>query len=303
MHEIQLNDLDLNLLVALDALLSEEEVGRAAERTGVTPSAMSHTLRRLRTFFDDPLLVKGKGKMQKTPKAEALTAPLHKALLELQRAISSDVEFDAASSSQQFRIATNDYGDLILLPPLLSILSEEAPNIGLSAKPFDPRGSQLPLETGIVDLAITHPLKNAASIYQQTLFEDDFCCVMRNDHPAVDTQLDLDTYVALPHLRLAPRGDPSGPVDRALAKLEIERHVTLEIANFSSAPMIVAESNLVLTAPRRCVQEWARILPLQIYEAPFELPRFSIAMIWHERFQHHPAHQWLRRKLVEASAR
>ncbi|MAG31866.1 MAG: LysR family transcriptional regulator [Deltaproteobacteria bacterium] len=301
MHEIQLGALDLNLLVALDALFSEEEVGRAAQKIGVSASAMSHTLRRLRTFFDDPLLVKGKGKMQRTPKAEALAAPLHKALLELQRAISSDVEFDAASSSQQFNIATNDYGDLILLPPLLSIVTIEAAQIGLNAKSFDPRGPHLPLETGLIDLAIAHPLKQAAGIVQQTLFEDDFCCAVRRDHPSVGSRLDLDSYMALPHLRLAPRGEPSGPVDRALARLELERRVALGITNFSSAPMIVAESDLVLTAPRRCIEEWARLLPLDIYEPPFAVPPFSIAMIWHERFRHHPAHRWLREKVVQAS--
>ena len=91
-------------------------------------------------------------------------------------------------------------------------------------------------------------------------------------------------------------------MDRALAKQGVKRHIALRLSNFSSAPMIVAESDLVLTAPRRCIQAWARLLSLSIHEPPIALPRFSIAMIWHERYRHHPAHRWLREKVVQASA-
>jgi DNA-binding transcriptional LysR family regulator len=302
MKDIQLRKLDLNALVALDALLSEGEVGRAAERVGVSASAMSHTLRRLRDLFDDPLLVKGRGGMTPTPRAEALRTPLNRALLELQRAISIDPDFAPVSSTREFRVATNDYGDLILLPGLLAALSRSAPNVRLSASPLDPEASSLPLETGAVELAITHPLEKAPGIFQKTLFEDDFCCVARSDHPALRERLDRATYAELTHLRLAPRGPMRDPLEQALAREGVERRVGLVMSNFSSAPLIVAASDLLLTAPRRCVEAWARILPLRVLETPFETPRFSIAMVWHERFQHDSAHRWLRQQVAAVGA-
>ena len=122
-----MNDIDLNLLIALDTLLSVEEVGTAAARMGVTQSAMSHALRRLRQQFGDPLLVKGKGRMVKTAKAEALAKPLRRALLELQHALVVDATFAPKTSSRRMTIATNDYGDLILLPELIRLISRQAP--------------------------------------------------------------------------------------------------------------------------------------------------------------------------------
>lgn len=297
MHEIQLRKIDLNLLLALDALLTVGEVGLAAAKMGVTQSAMSHTLRRLRELFDDPLLIRGKGRMIRTPKAEAMSAPLRKALMELQQVIQLEADFDPETSRRRFSIATNDYGDVSLLPGLLALLSREAPAVTLKVSHFDPENSVAPLESGNIALALCHPLRQAADIHQQMLFDDDFCCITRQPLPGIGERIDLDTYLRHPHLRIAPRGEDRDPVDRALARHGMERRVALSIPNLSSAPMVVACSDLIFTAPRRCAQAWRQLLPIRIYESPLELPRFSIAMIWHERFQQDPAHRWLREKL------
>jgi len=263
---------------------------------------MSHTLRRLRDLFDDQLLIKGKGRMIKTPKAVAIAAPLKKALLELQQAVQIEAEFQPSSSRLRFNIATNDYGDLILLPRLLAVLSEKAPYIDVKASHFDPENSIAPLETGSIELALCHPLKRAAGIHQQILFDDDFCCVTRREMQGIGQHLDLDTYLTLSHLRIAPRDENRDPIDKALAKLAKARRIALSIPNFSSAPMVVAQSDLILTAPRRCAEAWKTLMPISIYETPLELPKFSIAMVWHERFQKNPAHQWLRENLRQICA-
>lgn len=302
MNEIQLRKLDLNLLIALDTLLSVEEVGLAAERMNLTQSAMSHALRRLREQFGDPLLVKGKGRMVRTAKAEALAGPLRKALLELQQALQVEPGFSPATSKQSFNIATNDYGDLIVLPWLMALLCEQAPGIDIKVSHFDPETSNAPLETGSIELALHHPLRRAAGIYQQTLFEDDFCCAVRKAHPGIGERLTLDAYLVLPHLRVALRRDRPDPVDRELARLGRARRIALSIPNLSSAPMLVATTDLILAAPRRCVLEWRKIMPIDIHELPLTLPGFKIAMIWHERFQNDPAHQWLRDVLRRTGA-
>jgi DNA-binding transcriptional LysR family regulator len=178
MNEIHLKDIDLNLLIALDTLLSVEEVGTAAARMGVTQSAMSHALRRLRQQFGDPLLVKGKGRMVKTAKAEALAKPLRRALLELQHALVVDATFAPKTSSRRMTIATNDYGDLILLPELIRLISRQAPGVGVRVAHFDPETSFAPIEAGEIELAICHPLEQASGIHQQVLFEV-YCCAVR----------------------------------------------------------------------------------------------------------------------------
>jgi DNA-binding transcriptional LysR family regulator len=297
MRDIHLRKLDLNLLVALDALLSVEEVSAAAAKMGITQSAMSHTLNRLREQFDDPLLIKGKGRMIKTPRADALAAPLRKALLELQQAIRSDVEFVPETSRLRFSIATNDYGDLILLPQLISLLSDQAPHIDVKVSHFDPENSITPLETGNIEIVLCHPIKNTIGIHQEVLLDDGFCCVTRKGHPGIPAQFDIEAYLSLPHLRIAPRGEHRDLMDKELARLGKERRVALSIPNLSSAPMLVASSDLILTAPRRCILAWQKNMPICIHEPPLQLPRFSIAMIWHERFQMDPAHQWLREKV------
>lgn len=246
MREINLRKLDLNLLVALDALLTAEEVSAAADKMCITQSAMSHTLNRLREQFGDPLLIKGKGRMIKTPRAEALTLPLRKALLELQHAIQTDVDFVPATSRLRFNIATNDYGDLILLPQLLAMLNAEAPHIDVRVSHYDPANSITPLESGLVDLALCLPIRQAPNIHQETLFDDGFCCVSRRDHAALKKGLDLDRFVSLPHLLLAPRGEQRDMVDRQLARLGRSRRIALSTPNLNSAPMIVARSELLL---------------------------------------------------------
>lgn len=297
MNEIHLKDIDLNLVLMLDALLSVEEVGTAASRMGVTQSAMSHALRRLRNQFGDPLLVKGKGRMVKTAKAEALAKPLRRALLELQHALIAEASFEPDTSTRRMTIATNDYGDLMLLPKLIRLISTQAPALGIRVAHFDPESSFAPIEAGEIELAICHPLAQASGIHQQVLFEDDFCCAVRLDHPLVGDGMSLQAYLDLPHLAIAPRGLQRDPIERSLAKLGGRRHITLCHPNLNTAPMIVAASDLILTAPRRCILAWQKVVPIRQLEAPFEIPSFEIAMIWHERFQRDPAHRWLREKL------
>lgn len=302
MNEIHLKDMDLNLVVALDALLSVEEIGLAAAKMGVTPSAMSHALRRLRRQFGDPLLVKGKGRMIKTAKAEALAAPVRKALIELQRALLANEPFVPETSTHSVIIATNDYGDMILLPRLVRLISKQAPGISIKVAHFDPETSLVPIEAGEIELAICHPLKQATGIHQQVIFDDDFCCAVRRDHPVINDGFSVQTYLGLPHLAIAPRGLQRDPIERALARLGKKRHIALSVPNLNTAPMIVATTDLVLTAPRRCIIAWQNVIPLTLLEAPFDAPSFEMAMIWHERFQHDPAHRWLREALRNFSA-
>lgn len=301
MHTVHLPGVDLNLLVAFDALLAERSVTRAARRIGITQPAMSHALARLRSLFDDELLVRTPRGMLPTPRAEALEGPIRGALAAIERAIGATATFEPAEARRSFTIGTSDYGELVTLPPLLSRLSRDAPGIDLRMRPMDedwPRA----LEAGELDLAIGPPISTVpASIKAQRLFDERFVCVLRAGHPAAKRPLTLARYVALPHALIAPRGRAGGYVDDALAARGLSRRIALVIPHFLVAPFAVANSDLVVTLAERVARAFAGVLPLSIVAPPLELPGFSFHQFWHERVDRDPAHRWLRACVHEVS--
>lgn len=300
LHDVQLGGIDLNALVSLDALLEERSVTRAAARVGLTTSAMSHALRRLRSLFDDPLLVRGKEGMMLTPRAEELAMPLRRGLLDLQRAVRGQVSFDPATARREFQLACTDYVEAVILPRLLGRVAAEAPGVALRVWPIQ-RTMASGLESGSLDVAMGPYLDTAPGLVQRTLFREDFVCVVRRGHPRVRAALDLDTYCALPHALFSPRGEGRGRADAALAALGRERRVVLRVPHLLTAMLLVARTDVVLTTPRRIVCDFADIWPVRVLEPPLDLSRFDVKMLWHERYQRDPAHAWLRRMIVAVS--
>jgi DNA-binding transcriptional LysR family regulator len=300
MADARLGAINLNLLMALDALLTEGNVTRAAARTGVTQSAMSHSLRQLREMLGDPLLVRGAAGMMPTPRAAALREPVRRGLFELSRALSGG-DFDPAASRRTFCLSMGDFFSVLLLPALLETLSREAPGIDLTLRPADGVRDADLLEAGEIDLAVVVPLADRSTLRRARLLSESFACLVRRDHPEVGEALTLETYCRLPHALISPRG--SGPtfVDEALARLGLARRIALRIPFFLAAPPIVARSDLVLTAPRRVAQLFAESLPLRVLDPPLDLASFTVHALWHERDDADPAHVWLRRALARAA--
>ena len=305
-----LHGVDLNLLVALDALTRERSVTKAAERAGVTQSAMSHTLRRLRELFDDPLLVRGRGGMVLTPRAEALTVPLRSGLVSLARTLAEPEEFDAARASRTFRIVSPDLFDALVLPALLHRIGREGPSIDFAVVPT-PRRLADSLETGDVDLAI-HPVlldptpfdlgtQVDAELQSRTLFRDSFDCFVRRGHPMLGARrLTLKNYVALNHILVSPGGEGPGIVDRMLRDQGLERRIALRVPHFATALEVLAKSDLVLTAPSSLAKCSAGS-KLASRPVPLKIPEHAITMIWHPRFTEDPAHRWLRELMVDVT--
>ncbi|MFP2927106.1 LysR family transcriptional regulator [Pyxidicoccus sp. 3LG] len=294
--------INLNLVVALDALLTEANVTRAARRLGVTQSAMSHSLRQLRELLGDALLIRGRGGMMRTPRAEQLAGPLHRGLLELQRALRSEPVFEPRTATRHFTLATGDYFAAALLPELLSLLGREAPGVDLVIRHLIPDTVHTLLESGEVELAVGAFPDPSLSLRQQKLFTEDFVCVVRQGHPAARKGLDLETYLSLPHVLISPRGEGAGAVDTALAKLGRSRRIALRLPYFLTAPLVVASSDHVLTAPRRLVEPFAGAWPLQVLPPPVALRSFDVLQFWHERFDGDPAHRWLRSRMLQAAS-
>jgi DNA-binding transcriptional LysR family regulator len=313
----ELSGIDLNLVVLFDAVAREGNVTRAAERLGVTQSALSHALRRLRKLVGDPLFVRGSGGMVLTPRAGALVVPLRSALVTLGRALSEPEPFAPGSARRAFRIATPDLFDVLVLPPLLERIRSEAPGIDVTIVPVDQPRLAERLETGDVDVAIV-PREEAPSraapapaeggLVRRTLFRDRLVCLIRGEHPLLvgspgrrsrrKRSLPMDDYVRLSHLLVSPSGEGPGPVDRALAERGLARRIALRIPHFYSALAIVARSDLVLTAPTALARLAAKKPKVVTLSPPLRLPGHSVDLVWHERFSKDPAHAWLRELLA-----
>lgn len=299
--ESALAQLNLTHLRALDALLAQRSVTRAARTLGVSQSAVSHALRGLRETLGDALLVRGRGGMVPTARAEALAGPLHRALRDLEAALDGRPAFDPKTSTRTFRLALGDGFAATLVPALLGQLRQRAPAIDLDVRAPVMASAARGLEGGDVDLGFGVGLPDAPAIRTRVLADDGFACLVRADHPAVGDHLDLDTYCALPHALMSPTGSGPGVVDDVLATLGRSRRVAFRTAYFLAAPLVVASSDLVLTGPRSQLARFAQLGPLRLLEPPVALPTFQVRMLWHERVHEDPAHRWLRATVVEAA--
>lgn len=295
---MQAENVDLNLLYALQALLSERHVTRAAARMGLTQPAMSHALARLRMQLGDPILVRGRDGLQLTPRARALVEPLDRSLADLTQLLAKQTAFDPATSTRRFRIAASDYMEIVVWPRVLERIGREAPNIDIVLQRHDRTGVS-GLEDDESDLLLVPPseLERAgSSILSQRVLSEKFVCVVRRDHPNVGKRMTLEKYVELPHVLVSPRGGRSGMVDDALAKLGLTRRVAVAVPHFLVAPFLIERSDFVLTLASRIATTLAPVVKIRTLAPPpeLDLPGFEIRLVWHERDHVDPAHAWLR---------
>jgi DNA-binding transcriptional LysR family regulator len=300
MHHMNLAAMDLNLLRVLDALLTERQLTRAAQRVGLSQPAMSHALARLREHLGDPLFVRTPRGLVPTARAMQLATPLRTALTALEQAFAGASAFDPRVARRTFAIAAADYASFVIVPRLVEKLTRVAPHVDLWVHAPAPDPVEQ-LSLGDVDFVLGPRFgwRELASIHAQTLYHERFVCLVRRDHPRVKRRLDLATYASLTHVFVAPRGRPGGVVDEALGLVGLTRRVGLAVPHFLVAPHVVASSDMVVTLGARVAEPPMRVLPLKLVEAPVELPGFDVQLCWHERTTHDPAHQWLRAQVLE----
>jgi DNA-binding transcriptional LysR family regulator len=301
MSRRRLADVDLNLLVALDALLRARSVTKAAKQLGVGQPAMSGALARLRALFDDPLLVRSSRGMELTKRAEELREPLGDVLGRIEQALSPAEQFAPAAATNTFRLCCTDYLELVLLPALCARIRAEARGVCLELQAVGDHQVAEELAAGRIDLALSVPRDTPAGIYRQVLFHDRLVCLVRNEHPRIGKELSAEAWAAEGHVLVSPRGRGKGPIDRDLAERGLERRIVVRTAHFLVAPAVAARTDLVATVTERLARVVAPQLGLRILEMP--VPRESIPLValWHERVHRDPAHRWLRRLLGEAA--
>jgi DNA-binding transcriptional LysR family regulator len=285
---------DLNLLVALDALLEAENVTRAARRVGLSQSALSSALGRLRHLFGDPLLVRTRGGMAPTALARRLREPVRRALDEVAGMLRPPGPFDPRTP-HRFRVAVTDYVGLVLLPAIAARVLGAGPAIDLEVRTID--DWQLPvdeLDRGALDVAISFFRGVPRRLRSEHLFDESFVCAVRRGHPVVRRRLSLKQYTTLPHLLVSPRAGLFGSVDAALAARGLSRRVAITVPHFAVAPAVLARTDCVATLPARAARLAARSTPLRLLAPPIAIPGFAIRMVWHPQTDADPAASWFR---------
>jgi DNA-binding transcriptional LysR family regulator len=297
----RLADLDLNLLLVLDALLREHSVTRAGSALGLSQPATSHALARLRELFGDELLVRRNHDMEPTELAESLAAPLAELLARVEDLIWRDRAFDPGTADRELVIAMTDFVEATLMPVALPLLGV-GPRLRLRLRPL---GGELPeraLADGDIDLAIGTMLSPPAAMRTSTLYRERFAAVVRRGHPCLASPLTPASYAALDHALIAAPGDGPGVVDLALDALALRRNVVLRTSHFLTVLPLVAAGDLICTVPARIASSVAASHGLIAIQPPIAIPGFDVAMFWHPRRERDPAARWLRDRLREAAA-
>jgi len=298
MAQVDIRTVNLNLLAAFDALLEQRNVTRAAGKMGVTQSAMSSSLAQLRILFEDPLFRRTPRGIEPTARALELGEPIRRGLGFFDRALAPR-SFDPRTETRSFVLATSDYVEFVLLPPLLKRMAREAPGVRLEVRPWGLHQVPKSLASGEVDLMIGFYGELPAHHAETLLFDERYLCIARKGHPGLGRKPTLESWLAQKHVLVSQQGDSPGTVDRALAARGLQRTIGARVSHFLLVPTLVAKTDLVAAVNARVATVFAESLELRVFAPPLPLPRGRIGQVWHEQLEHDPGQRWLRRLIVE----
>ncbi len=288
---------DLDLLRVLDVLLRTESTVVAARELGLSQSAVSHSLRRLRDAFDDPLFVRVGRQLVATERARELAPELAEARQAVARVLAPRDQFDPARLRTTFRLALADYAEVIVLPGLLATLAAEAPEVDLTTFHAGD-GLEEELQRGRADLACGGFFQERAGLVLRTLFRDPLVCVRR---AGCRDRVTLARFLGARHVLVSPRGLPGGIVDTHLAAEGHARRIVLRTPTFATALAIVARTELIATLPESVARFYAEQTPLTIDGLPLELPPLRFAMAYSASRKEDASHRWLRDRIADAA--
>lgn len=294
--------LDLNLLVALDVLLEEQNITRAAERLHMTQSATSGVLGRLRTYFEDDLLVQVGRKMMLTPLARDLEIPVREVLLKIQTSITAKPVQDIAESKRHFRIMASDYLISVLFAEVIREVNLQAPLMTFELISPGETAREM-LMRGEVDLMIAPDHYIVKEHPSQLLFEEQHVCVVCRDNQAVGERLTLEQYLELGHVSVVfGRNRTPGIEEWFMSEYGCKRRLEVITHDFNTLPQLVVGTQRVATVHSRLARLYARNLPLRIVPSPVALPAMQEYMSWHRSLDRDPVLAWLRGKLLEMAS-
>ncbi len=290
--------IDLNLLRVFDAVMTELNVTRAADRLHMTQPAVSNALKRLRHRLNDELFIKVPTGVRATPKAMHVWQPLRDALIQIRQTLEPS-EFEPATAITSFRIAMNDFTANLVLPELVRVMDAAAPGINIRTMPTTYINAPMLLEQAEIDLAIGVFPNPRARLRSHSLLTSPFVCVMRQGHPLATGKLTLEQYLQAKHLLVTLTGESTGLIDPLLQERGLKRRIALTVNQFAVAPRIIAQSDLIAVLPRRIVQFSGVADRLHLTALPIKLAPTTLQMMWHERNHPEAGQQWLRSRLIE----
>ncbi len=297
---------DLNLLVAFEALLEERHVTRAGQRIGLAQPSMSSALTRLRALFGDELFRRTAGGMIPTSRALDLAGPVGEALRQIRRALEGETPFDPATSQHRFRLATTDYGDLIVIPPLVQALRVQAPGIDLQVRPLtDTRAAVEQLEQGEIDAMLGGHLTQPRDGLRQRLFDERFVCIRAAGQATSHMTLDFAGYAALPHALFSASGGDGAPaaLDAVLAEQGLCRRIAVTLPHVAAVPFAVAGTDLTATLAERVAWRLCSAADVAVLPLPMSMPPFGIDLLYTRHGTATAAGRWFVNLLLEVGRR
>jgi DNA-binding transcriptional LysR family regulator len=299
---IEPNSIDLNLLLVYQEVYRARQISGAAKRLGLTQSAVSNALARLRRTFGDELFVRTAQGMQPTPFAEQLAEPVGAALAQVELALNQRSGFEAASSTRRFSVAMSDVGEVYFMPALIERCRSVAPHVRISSVRAGSIAFKEELESGRVDLAIGAFDDVSEALYQRLLFRQPYVSMFRSRHPLASGEVTLERFVAAEHLLVDSADSPYERINQLLEKAGIGAATRFRVPHFTAVPYIVSAGDLVVTVPQKLAQRASAPFGLVWIAPPLALPSLQTNVFWHRRFNQDPGNQWLRGLVVDTFA-
>lgn len=298
--QMKLRRLDFSMLLIFRDLVRLQKTTVVAAQLGLSQSAISHALSRLRILFADPLFVRRPNGLEPTLRAMDLLPKIETILRVTQEALEIPSHFDPATSTRSFRLAGNDLVGALIAPSLFGLLRKEAPGCRVAFQFAVGAESLNGLRTNDLDLAIGRIWDLPEDFSATPVFEERFVVVVRKDHPAARTKMSLEDYLALDHVLVSFRGGFWGMADKALKRRRLKRRIVASVPMFMTAMTTVAQSNLAATIPARLAAKHAGQFGLKIFEAPLKIDPFTISLVRHARSASDLGLDWLATKVLQA---
>jgi LysR family transcriptional regulator, nod-box dependent transcriptional activator len=301
---MQFHRFDLNLLIALDTLLREKNITRAAEKVFVSQPAMSAALHRLRDYFGDPLLVRIGREMELSARGQSLVEPVREALLLIQAMLGTQPTFTAATAQREFTLIMSEEAVPSLLPAILRQVSADAPGMRIKIDLVS-HTSLSRLEYGDADLCLC---LDSLRLFEVRSYPDTLAsvrlrpvrwiCAVDRNHPTVGDSITAEQYFALPHVFGRPSGHTASAEELVRRLLDIEVPVHISVPSLLHLPLVLPGTRLVATMPERIAQMIPAILQVKTFPVPFATPPLHEILLWHKRHDSDPAHAWLRELVI-----
>lgn len=297
---MRFKNLDLNLLVALDVLLAEESVSRAAEKINLSQSAMSAALQRLRDYFGDELFVTIGRKTRPTPLALELAEPVRRVLNAVSSEIISREPFDPASSERSFRLAASDYFTRVALTRFIPMLQRIAPGVRVDIWPVTGSNTLASFSRGDIDFMISVSSVLLPNLPVRTLWSEDFVCIAWTGNTELGDVLTREDFARMGHVAVRLGTLRATPIDESIvSKAGIQRRIEVIAGAFDLIPELIVGTTRIAMLQRQLADHYRKVIPIRVYELPWQVTPFEVAIQWHKHGDSDPANLWFRKTLFD----